>query len=300
MDPDQVQVYILLILLVIIIIIIVAFLFLFFSTQQSVLSPASGLFPAPTTKVLISFTFLFCQGEFLCPVCRQLANSVLPALPWDLQGISERPTVSGVGLSLDSNSSVTPREETSSLQLQQAVSLLQSASNVVGKAVIESFPLMKIESMASNVEAVSHRMCKMFFQNKQDKLLRSARISPSLIMWDALKYSLMSMEISARSEKTSMTPIYDVNALDKEFKSSSGFVLSLLLKVVQSMRSKNSLHVLQRFRGIQLFAESVSSGTSIDNPGGRCKRGGVSAVTSISLHVFFKICACMSPVSLHF
>lgn len=214
------------------------------------------------------------QGEFLCPVCRQLANSVLPALPWDLQRISKQPTVSGVGLSPDSNSSVTPREEISSLQLQQAVSLLQSASNVVGKAVIESFPLMKIESMASNVEAVSRRMCKMLFQNKQDKLLGSARISPSLIMWDALKYSLMSMEIAARSEKTSMTPIYDINALDKEFKSSSGFVLSLLLKVVQSMRSKNSLHVLQRFRGIQLFAESVSSGTSIDNPGGRCKRGG--------------------------
>ncbi|KAH9735916.1 E3 ubiquitin-protein ligase PRT6 [Citrus sinensis] len=215
------------------------------------------------------------QGEFLCPVCRQLANSVLPALPWDLQRINEQPTVSGVGLSLDSSSSFTTREENTSFQLQQAVSLLQSASNVVGKAdVIESFPLMKNEIMASNVEAVSRRMCKMYFQNKLDKFFGSARVNPSLIMWDALKYSLMSMEIAARSEKTSMTPIYDVNALDRELKSSSGFVLSLLLKVVQSMRSKNSLHVLQRFRGIQLFAESICSGTSIDNPGGRCKRGG--------------------------
>ncbi|KAH9672311.1 E3 ubiquitin-protein ligase PRT6 [Citrus sinensis] len=244
--------------------------------------------------ILIGFALLcflfesFHYGEFLCPVCRQLANSVLPALPWDLQRINEQPTVSGVGLSLDSNSSFTTREENTSLQLQQAVSLLQSASNVVGKAdVIESFPLLKNEIMASNVEAVSRRMCKMYFQNKLDKFFGSARVNPSLIMWDALKYSLMSMEIAARSEKTSTTPIYDVNALDKELKSSSGFVLSLLLKVVQSMRSKNSLHVLQRFRGIQLFAESICSGTSIDNPGGRCKRGGTCPVTSIPLHVIF-------------
>lgn len=225
----------------------------------------------------------------------------MPALPWDLQRINEQPTVSGVGLSLDSNSSFTTREENTSLQLQQAVSLLQSASNVVGKAdVIESFPLMKNEIMASNVEAVSRRMCKMYFQNKLDKFFGSARVNPSLIMWDALKYSLMSMEIAARSEKTSMTPIYDVNALDRELKSSSGFVLSLLLKVVQSMRSKNSLHVLQRFRGIQLFAESICSGTSIDNPGGRCKRGGTCPVTSIPLHVIFLRVVLFVPCKLSF
>ncbi|KAI9154612.1 hypothetical protein LWI28_028838 [Acer negundo] len=95
-----------------------------------------------------------------------------------------------------------------------------------------------------------------------------------MIMWDVLKYSVMAMEITARCEKTSTTPIYAINALHKELKSSNGFVLSLLLKVVQSMRSKNSVHVLQRFRGIQLFAESICSGVSVDYPGSTCRQGG--------------------------
>lgn len=160
---------------------------------------------------------------------------------------------------------------------------------MVGKDdVIKSFPTLRNERTSSNLEAVSRRMCKMYFQNKQDKFFGSARVDHSLIMWDTLKYSLMSMEISARSEKTSMTPIYDINALYKELKSSSGFVLSLLLKVIQSMRSKNFPHMLQRFRAIQLFSESICSGISIDHPGSTSGQGGMSVVILLPVHVFVK------------
>ncbi|KAJ4704674.1 E3 ubiquitin-protein ligase PRT6-like [Melia azedarach] len=219
------------------------------------------------------------QGEFLCPVCRQLANSVLPALPWDFKRVYKQPT---------SPLDLTSREESNSLRLQHALSLLQSTGNVVGKDdVIKSFPTLRNERTSSNLEAVSRRMCKMYFQNKQDKFFGSARVDHSLIMWDTLKYSLMSMEISARSEKTSMTPIYDINALYKELKSSSGFVLSLLLKVIQSMRSKNFPHMLQRFRAIQLFSESICSGISIDHPGSTSGQGG--NVLSILKHADMEV-----------
>ncbi|XP_031252609.1 E3 ubiquitin-protein ligase PRT6 [Pistacia vera] len=214
------------------------------------------------------------QGEFLCPVCRQLANSVLPVLPGDFQKVYKQPMISGSGSSLVGNS-FPPGAEFNSLWLQQALSLLQSAANVVGKGVlIEAFPLQRNEKMASNLDLVSHVIGKMYFQNKQNSFSGSARVSHSMIMWDTLKYTLMSMEIAARCERTSLTPKYDVNALYKELKSSSGFVLSLLLKVVQSMRSKNSLHVLQRFRGVQLFAESICSGVSRDYSNRACEGGG--------------------------
>ncbi|KAL5740599.1 hypothetical protein ACOSQ2_029779 [Xanthoceras sorbifolium] len=205
------------------------------------------------------------QGEFLCPVCRQLANSVLPALPGEYQKVCKQSMISTAGSSLVTGSS---------LWLQQALSLMQSAASLVGKSGVEAFPLQKNERMPSNLEPVSRMICKMYFKNKQDKFSGSARLSPSMIMWDILKYSIMSMEIAARCEKTSTTPIYDVNALYKELKSSNGFVLSLLLKVVESTRSKNLVHVLQRFRGIQLFAESICAGVSIDYPGNARAQGG--------------------------
>ncbi|KAK1563726.1 hypothetical protein Q3G72_031804 [Acer saccharum] len=212
------------------------------------------------------------KGEFLCPVCRQLANSVLPALPGEFQKVCKQ--------SMIAEPMLTSREENNSLWLQQALSLIQSSANVIGKGDVEAFPLQRNERMPSNLEPVSRVIYKMYFKNKnkqknkQDKFFGSARVSPSMIMWDVLKYSIMAMEITARCEKTSATPIYAINALHKELKSSNGFVLSLLLKVVQSMRSKNSVHVLQRFRGIQLFAESICSGVSVDYPGSTCRQGG--------------------------
>lgn len=119
--------------------------------------------------------------------------------------------------------------------------------------------------MFPNLEPLSRTLSKMYFPSTQEKLSGSARISHSMLMWDMLKYSLLSMEISARSGRTHMTPTYGLDALYKELELSSGFTLSLLLKVVQSIRTKNSLHVLQRFIGIQSFAESVCHAVSMDH-----------------------------------
>ncbi|TKY66028.1 E3 ubiquitin-protein ligase PRT6 [Spatholobus suberectus] len=104
----------------------------------------------------------------------------------------------------------------------------------------------------------------MYSPCKEEKLSRFARLNHSMLMWDTLKYSLTSMEIAARCGKTSFTPNFTLNALCEELKSSSGFILTLMLKLVQKTRSKNSLHVLQRFRGVQLFAESICSGVSLN------------------------------------
>ncbi|KAA8518905.1 hypothetical protein F0562_016321 [Nyssa sinensis] len=184
------------------------------------------------------------QGEFLCPVCRGLANSVLPALPGDSQKIFKPPMISPVSSSDATGSFTSSNGEIDFLHLQEAVSLLQTAADVAGRG-------------------------------KQDKISRSARISHSMIMWDTLKYSLISTEISARCGRTSLTPNYSLNALYKELKSSSGFILSLLLKIVRSTWTKNSLSVLLRLRGIQLFAQSICSGVSLDEfPSSTRRQGG--------------------------
>lgn len=208
---------------------------------------------------------LISQGEFLCPVCRQLANSVLPALPGDFQKVCKE--------SMIAEPMATSMGGNDSLWLQQALSLIQTAANEVGKGDFNTLPPQRNPQSPVYLDPISRVICK-YFKEKHDKISGPARVSPSMIMWDILKYSIMSMEVSCRSERTSLTPIYDVNALYKELKSSNGFIMSLLLKVVQSMRTKDSIHVLQRFRGIQLFAKSICSGVSIDHPGSTCEQGG--------------------------
>lgn len=202
------------------------------------------------------------QGEILCPVCRRLVNGVLPTLPGELHTplVLSASSIHSTPPFADSNGA------TYSLRIQEALNLLKSAANAVGKdQFLKAIPLHHIDETRPNVENFSLGLSKMYFSGKQDKLSRFSKVNHSLLMWDTLKYSLTSMEIVARCGKTSLTPNFALSAMYKELESSSGFILYMLLKLVQKTRSKNSIHVLQRFRGVQLFAESICSGVSLSH-----------------------------------
>ncbi|GMI71307.1 proteolysis 6, Greening after Extended Darkness 1 [Hibiscus trionum] len=203
------------------------------------------------------------QGEFLCPVCRRLANSILPAVNGTFQKVGRLPTTSTVGQVHALGSP--PTKAICSLLLQQGLSLLKTAGKVVGRSdFLEAFSLHRKERTIHNLEPISRALSKMYFSKKQDRFLGSPRLSHPIILWDTLKYSLMSTEIAARSGKNSIAANYTLASLYKEFNSSSEFIFSLLLRVVQNLSSTNSFHALQRFRGLQLFAESICSGVSFD------------------------------------
>ncbi|KAJ4842672.1 hypothetical protein Tsubulata_014891 [Turnera subulata] len=214
------------------------------------------------------------EGEFLCPVCRRLGNSVLPSLPGDFQKVWKQPLSPTVNASHAAEPLATSSEGKSSLEIQQALSLLKTASNMVERGdFLKDLPLQRNETRPI-LDLFSKVLLKLYFPKKSDKLSGSARVNHSMIMWDTLKYSLVSMEIAARCGRTHLAPNYGLQALYKELKSSSGFTLSLLLKIVLSARNKNSLHVLQRFRGLQLYAESICLGVSLDHANSTCGNGG--------------------------
>ncbi|KAF6137786.1 hypothetical protein GIB67_040494 [Kingdonia uniflora] len=207
------------------------------------------------------------QGEFLCPICRRLANSVLPAFPSDSSKFGKQ--------MLLSDSSPEPTRLGIHFRLAQALSLLQSAANRAGSSGIQkAFAVHRNERMQPSLEPVFNLLCRMYFSERRDLFRESGRVSHSMIFWDTLKYSLISTEIAARSESTSLEALYG------ELESSSGFILSLLLKVFQSTQSDNGLQVLLRFRGIQLFAGSICSGVSMDDfsTGIGSQRGSISSV----------------------
>ncbi|MBA0830361.1 hypothetical protein Goarm_014899 [Gossypium armourianum] len=205
------------------------------------------------------------QGEFLCPVCRRLANSILPAVNGTFQKAGKLPRTATVDQVHALGSPSASNKATCSLLLQQGLSLLKTAAKVVRRSdFFEAFSLHRKERTIRNLEPVSRVLSKMYFSKKHDRFLGSPRLSHPIILWDTLKYSLMSTEISARSGKNSMAANYTLASLYKEFNSSSEFIFSLLLRVVQNLSSTNSLHALQRFRGLQLLAESICSGVSFD------------------------------------
>ncbi|KAK4766943.1 hypothetical protein SAY86_014694 [Trapa natans] len=209
------------------------------------------------------------QGEFLCPVCRRLANSVLPAEPsasriaWDQLSSSsynvlQCPSVAGTDIT--------------SIHLPKALFLLKSVAEMVNKGdIFKDISLQSNSHLKMRLESLFGVLSKMYFPGK--KLSGSTRISRSIIIWDTLRYSLISTEISARSGSASLTSDVSLHALCKEFKSGK-FILSLLLNIVQRTRTENTLDVLQRLRGIKLFADSVCYGISSDYPDDLDERGG--------------------------
>lgn len=228
------------------------------------------------------------QGEFLCPVCRGLANSVLPALPGDAEKLCRLPMPS-VSASDSVTYSPLADQKLNSLCLQQALSLLTSAADISrSNEILDSVPVHHSGRLRPTPESLFRVLCKMYFPGN-DKIVGSGRVSHSMIMWDTLKYSLMSTEISARSRRTSLSPEYSQNALIKELKSSTGFVLSLLLKILQSTRTKDTLSFLLRLRGINLFAESICSGFSAKEFTSRSFRQGGIATVFRNFYIVFVI-----------
>lgn len=198
-------------------------------------------------------------------MCRRLVNCVLPTVPGNL----EKPLKQSSGLITGLLPAMDPlaasTKEIHYLRLKQALKILRTSANAVGKEKFQkAIPLSQCDRAEQKLEHFSQVLSKMYFPNpnKHDKLSRSARLNHPMLMWDTFKYSLMSMEIAARCGRSSLTPNYALSAMYEELKSSSGFILSLLLKLVQKSRNKNSLHVLQRFRGVQLFSQSICFGVS--------------------------------------
>ncbi|KAL3623063.1 hypothetical protein CASFOL_031879 [Castilleja foliolosa] len=198
------------------------------------------------------------QGEFLCPVCRGLANSVLPALPGDPGVVSQPPSVSNINF-MDASGPSTSPDGAGLLHLRDAFSLLQRAADIAGSSKSLKALSARNVRLKPNLEPVIVLLCGMYYPG-QSKILEMGRMSHSLILWDTLKYSLVSAEIAARSRKSSLSANYSLGDLYKELKNSSCFILALLLDVVQSTRTLNSQTLLLRLRGLQLFARSLCRG----------------------------------------
>lgn len=156
---------------------------------------------------------------------------------------------------------------------------------MVGKSRFGKTSSLLKGSTRAFLDPVFRALCNMYYPERYDSLLASGRASQFLILWDTLRYSLISTEIATRDGK-SRTSSGGLKSLYKGVESSSGFLLSLLLQVAQATRGQNRLQVLLRFRGLQLFSGSICSGVSVDESftGGQSGRffNALSAVSFVA------------------
>ncbi|XP_010452066.1 PREDICTED: E3 ubiquitin-protein ligase PRT6 isoform X2 [Camelina sativa] len=195
-------------------------------------------------------------GEFLCPACRRLANSVLPACPGDLCSVSKLQDSPPTRLGrLDA--------QKPSLRFSEALCLLRTAAEVIEDGDSgKTGSLQGDGPRRKDLDSISNKLWDFYYSKQQEKPSETPWLPQSIYMWDTLKYSLISMEIVTRCAKNSLLPVYSIDSLYEEFRTSTGTVLSVLLRVVQSTRTKNAIHVRQRFMGMKHLAESICSGIS--------------------------------------
>ena len=137
---------------------------------------------------------LFISGGVSLPCGNHgLANSALPALPGDSQKVSRPPMVSTVSWPDATGQLSSTNRETDFHHFQEALSLLRSAADVAGRSeILKAFPMHRNGRIRPNPESMFRVLSRMYFRGKQDRILGYARVSHSLIMWDTLKYSLIS------------------------------------------------------------------------------------------------------------
>lgn len=150
-------------------------------------------------------------------------------------------------------------------QLSLALSLLQSADKNVGRGRFLKMSFGKLRETTEPVlEPILHKLYTLYYPHNYNDLSASGRISQSLVLWDNLRYTLVSTEIASRGRVRASPASSSLKALYGELDSSSGFVLPMLLNVGKTTCSSSSIEVLLRFRGIQLLARSICLGKSED------------------------------------
>ncbi|KAI3953389.1 hypothetical protein MKW92_014263 [Papaver armeniacum] len=127
------------------------------------------------------------QGEFLCPLCRRLANSVLPAVSNNFSNLRKEilSTSSGAGPIIGSLNS----SGTNAFRLSLSLILLHSTSKNIGESRMHVTTSDPNRKMQLTLDPILNILCRMYYPDKHDKFLASGRVSHSMVLWDTLKYS---------------------------------------------------------------------------------------------------------------
>ena len=154
------------------------------------------------------------------------------------------------------------------LQVDHALRLLVKAEELVSRSEFRKVADPQLPDTVKVVlEDLSKRLCGLFYAEKD--LLTSpssaqGHVHQGLLLWDVFRYSLMSAELAARSQKVAINTDNGLMALLEMGEASHGSVLPLLLHAAKATQSQSRQAVLLRARGMQLLLDSIVNGVSRD------------------------------------
>ncbi|KAI5014345.1 hypothetical protein ZWY2020_055735 [Hordeum vulgare] len=178
----------------------------------------------------------------------RFANSILPASP-DFSGITRKAMPIAQTTPIEAAASI------HNLQSPRALALLESARKIVGQSTfLKAFPGNVNDTAEPALDPSLRRLTMLYYPRSKSSFSASERLSPSLFLWETLRYSVVSEEIAShdRMSNYSAQSKSCLESLRSELNSSSGFILSLLFRVSHSARVLNRREVLLRFEGTSL------------------------------------------------
>jgi E3 ubiquitin-protein ligase UBR3 len=201
-------------------------------------------------------------------MCRRLANSVLPYAPKgaDIPSYAcQAESVAGTGSSYADHDMVDiPSKSLVSAvmvnHITNAITLLHNAEELVRKVGYRkavSKPLSK--TMKAIFDGLFLRLCGLYFPNREVGTKSNyCRVSQSLLLWDVVRYTMMSTELASRTSKENR-----IYGLPKAVLNEP--VLPSLIWAARISQSQNRQSVLLRSRGMQLLVGSICFGGSRDS-----------------------------------
>ncbi|KAL2613856.1 hypothetical protein R1flu_025548 [Riccia fluitans] len=205
-------------------------------------------------------------GEFLCPVCRRLANCVVPV--YSGKGVPDaRNSECSTRIRMEVSSGGQEGSSSSaSLQLHQALRLLLNAESLVNKpgfrkAVSTHLP----DSIKGALDTLAVRLYGLYHPSTDHTSGQGAlgRVPQSLHLWDVFRYTLMATELGARTKQSSTQgSLSSLVILEEGGEGSKGSILPLLLQIARASQGHSRQVVLLRSRGLQVLVDSIIHGVT--------------------------------------
>ncbi|KAH7292156.1 hypothetical protein KP509_29G053500 [Ceratopteris richardii] len=202
------------------------------------------------------------QRELLCPVCRRLANTVLPCIPETSvpDAILEEQDISVSCID------ICPRSSSARLNLvPNALSLLHNSEELVWKAGFRKAVAKPLpRGLKAALDSLFWKLFSLHFPGRGKRHRKNCnRVSQSLLLWNVLRYTILSAELSSRHQEAALDSEHTLGALLQHADKRS--ILPVLLRAAKAVQNQNRQSVLLRARGMQLLVGAVCLGVSEDS-----------------------------------
>eukprot|EP00850_Spirogloea_muscicola_P017096 SM000143S00761 [mRNA] locus=s143:215929:225527:- [translate_table: standard] len=219
------------------------------------------------------------EGEYLCPMCRRLANATLPLVPIGCsEGTRQYQSRAHVSQAQEKlmvpQCPAEPSTDSVTIDIQQDLAAVRSWEGACcSDSCLSSPGLPAGNNLKDAMEAFTMRLAHLARPNDDSwTSLMEGRDNQGLLLWEALAYTVSAAELATRSQLGTSMEFDPRHALEKVLKrlgkvtEEEGSSILPALARLASRQKNHSIQALRlRARGMQLLVGSIVHGSLGDN-----------------------------------